>query len=67
MHEHNICLQHNFKYCTICDIVYCENCKKEWVKKATMYSITYNQPWITDGTVITLDSPVSHTHEARED
>ena len=29
MHEHKQC-KHNLKYCSICDIVYCEDCKKEW-------------------------------------
>ncbi len=29
MHEHNDC-QHEFKYCRICDMIYCEKCQKEW-------------------------------------
>lgn len=35
MHEHpspKIC-KHELQYCEKCDTVYCELCKKEWVKK----------------------------------
>ncbi len=29
MHEHNEC-EHNLKYCSKCDVVYCTKCKREW-------------------------------------
>jgi hypothetical protein len=32
MHEHAEC-EHELKYCKQCDIVYCEKCSKEWIKK----------------------------------
>lgn len=38
MHEHNEC-DHELEYCKICDTVYCEKCRKEWIKK-TMW-VTY--------------------------
>lgn len=28
-HEHKSC-EHKLVYCSKCDIVYCEHCKKEW-------------------------------------
>ena len=30
MHEHKTCEHKNIKYCSKCDVVYCEDCKKEW-------------------------------------
>jgi hypothetical protein len=30
MHEHDGCKHKKLKYCDICDIVYCEECHKEW-------------------------------------
>jgi len=38
MHEHPVpavpkpC-DHTFNYCKKCDVVYCEKCKSEWVRK----------------------------------
>ena len=38
MHEHPIPLKsipctHEFMYCEKCDVIYCDGCKSEWVKK----------------------------------
>ena len=59
MHEHIQC-EHEVKYCKVCDVCYCEKCKKQWY----VYNITYipnTQTWVGDGTypyTVTL----SHTH-----
>lgn len=32
--SHDHCCEHkNLKYCGVCKVVYCTNCKKEWVEK----------------------------------
>lgn len=50
MHEHNEC-EHEFKYCSKCDVVYCTKCNKEWTKRV-LYTIT-TSPYMqySDGTV----------------
>jgi hypothetical protein len=60
MHEHNVC-EHEIKYCKVCDVVYCEKCKKQWYS----YNITYNQystTWIGDGTYPGITTINSHVH-----
>ena len=41
MHEHpvpaSVNCEHEFKYCKKCDVVYCEKCKGEWVKKSSSF------------------------------
>lgn len=38
MHEHEECEHKNLKHCSKCDVVYCEDCKKEWIKQfVTIY------------------------------
>ena len=39
--NHNHCCKHlNLRYCPVCKVIYCVNCKKEWVEK-TIYTFTY--------------------------
>ena len=61
MHEHNEC-EHEIKYCKVCDICYCEKCKKEWYKGY----YTFTQPYITygDSTVefLPTDRIQNHVH-----
>ena len=30
MHTHNNCPHFNVKYCSCCDVTYCEGCDREW-------------------------------------
>lgn len=39
MHEHAKC-KHQLKYCEHCDLVYCEECKREWKKEMTGWTYT---------------------------
>lgn len=56
MHEHKEC-QHELKYCTKCDVVYCDKCNKEWVKAFSLTSGPYiNKPYITYTTEDTINS-----------
>lgn len=41
MHEHNEC-NHNLKYCSVCDVVYCTTCNREW--RAYRF---WGEPYIT--------------------
>jgi len=43
MHEHIQCKHNNLKYCSICDVVYCEDCKKEW-KSGICIDCYYDRP-----------------------
>ena len=47
MHTHCTC-EHQLKYCSHCDIVYCEKCGKEWKVPATNW--TYVNPLCNGGT-----------------
>ena len=58
MHKHTEC-EHELKFCSKCDIVYCEICKTEWKH----YTMTFSQPYMqyTDGTVNLKDYEVKIT------
>ena len=34
-HEHKECEHKNLKYCAKCDVVYCEDCPKEWSERTS--------------------------------
>ncbi len=63
MHDHNEC-EHEFKYCSKCDTVYCEKCGKEWYNtKITYNPNVFTYPYIGDGTVsITLSNDHIHAN-----
>jgi hypothetical protein len=44
MHEHKEC-EHELKYCSKCDKVYCELCKKEWQNYTITVSSPYSSTW----------------------
>jgi hypothetical protein len=46
-HTHHCHCDHELKFCSHCDLVYCEKCTAEWKKP------TYNNTW-TYGTGLTL-------------
>ena len=51
MHEHNNC-EHELKYCRVCDVVYCEKCRREWKKDGYTYfypQTTWAYPQTTTG------------------
>ncbi len=56
MHEHKEC-EHEHKYCSKCDVVYCEKCGKEWKYQPVIWH--YNGTYTTDGTIPT---PSVHYH-----
>ena len=66
MHEHDVC-EHELKYCKICDVVYCENCKKEWKYYIAWYNqpykVTYTDEHGTPGTYTTRTS-TGHSHDS---
>lgn len=70
MHEHKEC-EHELKFCSKCNVVYCELCNSEWRKPVT-YSTWYNNQTIGDGVVnipanqLVVDNinSVKHLHEA---
>lgn len=43
-HDHHWCAcnHDNLAYCATCNVVYCKDCKKEWVEKATWVTYTWN-------------------------
>lgn len=59
MHEHVQC-KHEIKYCKVCDVCYCEKCKKQWYN----YTITYpnTATWIGDGTYPNISFVDNHAH-----
>ena len=46
MHNHDKC-KHELKYCDICDVVYCEKCKKEWHKN-TLTITSPDTTWVPE-------------------
>lgn len=58
MHDHKEC-EHELKYCSKCDTVYCEICCKEW-RTPFNYSVWYNKTITNDA--IGLDKPVVTLH-----
>lgn len=59
MHKHTHCLHNKLKYCEVCDVVYCEDCGREWGG----YSYSY-QPWVTTDWYTTSDLPYCDTGSA---
>lgn len=45
MHEHKEC-NHKLHYCRQCDVVWCETCQQEWVRKGRQ--IYSPNPWGTN-------------------
>ena len=68
MHNHSSC-EHQLKYCSHCDLVYCEKCGKEW-KLITTGSTTITVPYIPGtGTYPNFpnvtycsSNPINHNH-----
>ncbi len=55
MHEHiQLNHAHVLLYCKTCDVVYCEQCKKEW-KQYSPYTWTYNTNPVWDNTTTAHD------------
>ena len=58
-HENCTCV-HEFKYCLVCDVVYCVRCKREW----NSYSRYWYTPWsITYSNDAVVTTQTVHTHE----
>jgi hypothetical protein len=39
-HHHCLCNHNNLAYCSACLVVYCKDCKKEWIERTSW--ITYS-------------------------
>jgi len=66
MHNHSNCCEHNrVRYCKVCQVIYCEDCGKEWREYIYNWKPSPSVPyWITSGTQI-LDGNVKveyHSH-----
>ena len=65
-HKHCHC-DHDLKYCSHCDVVYCTKCGKEWGQKHYCYPWTYPYyPWTytaTAGGVATGDTVTISGHQ----
>ena len=65
MHEHEEC-EHELKYCSHCDVVYCVKCEREWGKEKIVYVEKKDTQWPWPTPIVTFDSKptcaVSHHH-----
>lgn len=67
MHEHNHC-HHELKHCSICNVVYCTKCGKEW-GGTNWYPYypplqPYTPYWTTTGDIKFIDgTTTNHTHQ----
>ena len=43
MHDHDNYCAHDYKYCSECEVYYCEKCKGEWHKDSVMGKMIHNQ------------------------
>lgn len=63
MHDHGNKCKHELKFCSICDVVYCEKCDKEW---KNYWFTPYYQTWSGETDQLTNpDHNISvsyHTH-----
>ncbi len=50
MHEHKEC-EHELKYCSKCNVVYCEICNKEWYSYSITVSSPYTATWYNTQTI----------------
>lgn len=57
MHTHNHCAHVIMKYCSTCDLAYCESCGKEWQN-----NIYYTTPYITTTPIWTAPNPNWYTY-----
>lgn len=64
MHSHEHCCEHkNLKYCNVCKVVYCVDCKKEWKEGYWWYPNYYPlyplytaTPTITSGSTYSINT-----------
>jgi hypothetical protein len=75
-HHHCECQHERVKYCPVCRVVYCEDCRREWVERGwnfTTYPYTTPYPYWTYtqtvspstaelGSTTSADVPTTHTH-----
>lgn len=62
MHEHKTCEHKNLKYCSKCDVVYCEDCKKEWGSCSSSWTYTPYLPYYSDDGSGTYETTATHIH-----
>jgi len=66
MHDH--CCNHNLKHCPVCDVVYCDKCKKEWGQnKATPWWIYIPQTYYPYTITATSTDNVTGTSVVQDD
>jgi len=57
MHKHCHCEHKRLKFCSVCNVVYCEDCGKEWNDYSYNYGTITTSPNTTWGTGVV---PCSH-------
>lgn len=62
MHEHSTC-EHEFRYCTKCDVVFCEKCGSEWYSSKNRWHVTYGNSSTYPTTNVDWNYHLSHTVE----
>ena len=70
-HHENCCKHENIKYCAVCKVVYCRDCKKEWVENWDLQSwykaSRWSPPWvyttITSGKITPTDIQINCEHD----
>ena len=64
MHDHNHCQHTNLKFCSVCNVVYCVDCKKEW--KENYSNWTWSQPLMSTytGGAVSYYCSSSCSHES---
>ncbi len=60
-HDHHscVCAHTSLAYCNICMVVYCTQCKKEWIERTVWYS---GNNWNAGGG-ITLTQTACNSHQ----
>lgn len=70
--HHNCCAHENLAYCKVCDVVYCEDCGREWPSREvcaypqwswTTTSIPFNSGSTVPDAAPIYVGPHDHKHE----
>ena len=44
-HHHCLCDHSNLAYCNTCLVVYCKDCKKEWIERTSWINYSNTPNW----------------------
>lgn len=62
-HNHCHCEHKNLKYCSVCNVVYCCDCKAEWHQDSCTTTWTYPGLTYTGGATYLCNNGCSHGNE----